>query len=303
MVPESFDSSGLSSYFRELAETPEPVIPSSTLLTEFNRACGPWVSLTAAAAKCGFALGNVMPAGPVIDLVLALSGVGDAQTELLKSIKADTLLLRREPLQTAVTLMNEAKRVGPGDERWAQFLYSAIDSLYQAIGLSKSPEERAIVQLGLACAYLTLDKPRDARHWIEESVESERAALNTLLWECRDVVNVPYTIGEISNLLESYFPYDAPSAFEKFLLRLEKIRAQGGAGVRAGKELLLQGRIETLRRFLYFANAVEICAAAICGGSETKILDLIRRGTPLSDSRWSLREKSLAMPTLRSPYT
>lgn len=288
MDPRSTDSSGLSSYFRELAEASKPVTPSSTLLSEFRRACGPWVPVTSAAAKAAFALAGVKAAGPVVDLVLALSGVGDAQTELLTSIKADTLLLRQEPLQTAVTLMGEANRVGPGDERWTQFLDRAIESLYRAESLAASSEERAVAQFGLACAYLTLNEPTDARHWIEESLESEREALNALLRESRGIT-------------------DGRGAQKRkggsIVSRLLVVGILGGRVVGkvtstaltsrdAIETRIMKKRVEILQRFLHFANAVEICAAAICGRPETKILEL---------SGYFLDEKSLTLPHLQLP--
>ncbi len=186
MDPESFDLSRLSSYFRELAETSQPVTSSSTFPAELRSLCGPWVSLTAAVAKASFELAGVKTAGSVVDLVVALSGTGDAQTELLKSIKADTQLLRQEPLQTAITLMSEAERVGPNDERWVQFLKDAVASLYKAKSLAASSEEKAIVYFGLGCAYLTLGYSRDARYWIDECVKSRDKALDSLVaWASR----------------------------------------------------------------------------------------------------------------------
>ena len=281
MDPQPSDSSELSSYFRELAETSKPVISSSTFPSEFRRACGPWVSVTAAAAKASFALAGVTGAGPVVDLVLALSGVDNAQTELLESIKADTLLLRQEPLRTAVTLMGEAKRVGPDDERWAQFLREAIGSLYRANSLAVSLEEQAVVQFGLACAYLTLNKTVDARHWIEESVKSERAVLNALLQKRRGIIDSrgkdkSIRLGAVDNLLFGLRP----------LLGILAVIAKAQV-----KAQVLQKRIETFRCFLQFANAVEICAAVICDRPGTEILELER-----SLDGYELSEKSVTLP-------
>ena len=286
MDPQSTDSSELSSYFRELAETSKPVTPSSTLLSEFRRACGPWVPVTSAAAKAAFALAGVNAAGPVVDLVLALSGVGDAQTELLTSIKADTLLLRGEPLQTAVTLMGEAHRVGPSDERWAQFLNRAIESLYRAKSLAASSEEQAVVQFGLACAYLTLNEPTDARHWIEESLESEREALSALLRESRGIKDVRSGWKSQWGLFDEIF---SQLGGQEVWFRASRSRD-------AVQKQLMKKHAESFQRFLHFANAVEICAAVICDRPETNILELYTGGYG-----YCLREGSLTLPHLQLP--
>lgn len=293
MDPQSFDPSRLSSYFGELAETSKPLIPSSTLSSEFRRACGPWISVTTAATKAAFALAGVKDAGQVVDLVLALSGVGDAQAELLKSIKADTLLLRQEPLQTAATFMGEAKRVGASDERYTQFLNHAVKSFYRAKSLAASAEERAVVEFGLACAYLTLEKITDAQHWIGESVSSERQVLNALLQTRLGVIDERRITQEHESTNSMGFLKDA---FVKFVVTHPGVLFSTATAVQAGraaispaKEQIRKGRIEAFRRFLYFANAVEVSADAIWRRSETKVLDL--RG---DSGRYILSEKPIS---------
>jgi len=252
-----------SEFHKLLPETSVPAILSNTGASEFRRVCGPWVSVAAAAAKASFALAGVQAAGPVIDLVLALSGVGNAQTELLKSIKADTLLLRKEPLQTAVTYMGEAKRVGPSHKRWAQFLEHAIESLYRADNLAASSEEHAVVQFGLACAYLTLEEPTNARHWIEESVKSERTALMALLQNCSEKID-----------LEGGWRPSVPGlVFKAYMNTAKEIKRQilhpdVPVSYRVPKH------IDALENFLHFANAVEISAAAASGMPKAVIIEL-----------------------------
>ena len=180
MDPEAFDSSRLSSYFRELAEASHPVALSGTLPVELRSLCGPWVSTTAAVAKASFALAGVKAAGPIVDMALAVSGIGDAQTDLLKSIKADLELLRQEPLKSAITWMRQAELVGPGDEHWARCLDHAAEDLVKAKNLAKSSEEQAIVHFGLACVYLTWGNSTLARYWIDESGKSKEEILRSL---------------------------------------------------------------------------------------------------------------------------
>jgi hypothetical protein len=179
--PQSFDPSRLSSYFRELAETSQPVSVSSTLPPELVTLCGPWVSATAAVAKASFALAGVKTAGPILDLALALSGIGDAQTELLKSIKADTELLRKKSLRSAIRWVRHAELVGPGDKDWAKYLDRAEQELVDADSVANSDEEKTVVCFALAGLYLTLDKPLLSQDLINESVTSKDRVLSGLL--------------------------------------------------------------------------------------------------------------------------
>jgi hypothetical protein len=284
MDSQPSDSSPLSSYFRELAETSKPVVQSSTLPAELRRVCGPWVSITAAVAKASFALAGVKAARPVVDLVLALSDAGDAQTELLKSIKADTLLLRQEPLQTAITLMGEAERVGPSDERWAQFLKDAVASLYRAKSLAASSEEQAVVYFGLACAYLTLDKSMDARHWIEEGVKSEREILDAFLQKQTMIVDGRHWTSLFLGAPD--LTIAKPKGPASIILRTTGI----------------QKRTENFGRFLPFANSVEICAATISSRPEVKVLVLDPRGVP-QDGHYRLRQNTVTLPVRKLPDT
>lgn len=282
------EASRLSSYFRELAEASKPVVPSSALPAELRRACGPWVSVTAAVAKASFALTGVKAAGPVVDLVVALSAVGDAQTELLKSIKSDTLLLRQEPLQTAVTLMGEAERVGPSDERWAQFLKQAVDSLYRAVSLAASSDEKAIVYFGLGCAYLTLDKSGDARHWIEKSVQSEREALDAFLGKFTSIVDTR------RSKVKKIRPLD-------YAILMSTNTPIGMEFVRK-RTARVEKRVESFTHFLPFINSVEICAATISGRSEAKVLKMDPLSIDLS-GKYLLFETTFTLPVRKSPNT
>jgi hypothetical protein len=289
MGQQPIDSSELNSYFYQLADASKPLNELNSLPSELRRACGPWISVTAAAAKAAFTMTAVKAGASLVDLAIALSGVGDAQAELLKSIKADTLLLRQQPLHTAATLMAEAKRVGPDDQRWSQFLERAVDCLYQADSLSASSEERAVAQFGLACTYLTLDRRTDARHWIEESVTSERTALAEFIRKCQGLVS--RDIAEAEEI-EPEEP-DSVGGFIKLALRYyysdKRDRVKRLAN--EAKELVVEKHVEATRRFLPFANATEICASAICGRREAVILELSYYGV-----RYYLRETPISLP-------
>jgi hypothetical protein len=296
MDSRPFDSSQLSSYFRELAEKSNSITSSSTLPDEFLRACGPWVSITAAVAKASFALAGVNAAGPIADLVIALSGVSDTQTELLKSIKADTLLLRQEPFQTAITLMDEAKRVGPHDERWVQFLEQARDNLYRAKSLAASPAEQAVVYFGLACAFLTLDQSTDARHWIGESVQSERKVLDAFLRKPIGVVDVRRGEKEKLGILGGVGVGIgvAGLAIGKPFSRASFAALRVGAEIANKQAASTERRVRDFQRFLHFANSVELCSAVMSGRPEVKVLDL-----KPSSPKYLLSEETFTLPHVR----
>jgi hypothetical protein len=243
---------------------------------------GPWVSIVTAATKAALDLGNVPAGGAVVDLLLAVTRVGSGQANLLSSIKQDTTLLRQEPLKTAMTQIAEARRVGRGDERFTRFVDSAIQNLYRANSLANSLEERAVVQFCIACAYLTLDAPADARSWFGQGVESEREVLNALVKK-RLGVGVGFQgRARVTDLRANRSP-DTPKR------RHRTLNATYGIG-KAYLDLLSLGttlagqaavdlrirmqRLETLERFLYFANALEVSAATASGRTPSTILRL-----------------------------
>lgn len=243
---------------------------------------GPWVSIATAATKAALDLGNVTAGGAVVDLLLAVTRVGSGQGDLLSSIKQDTTLLRQEPLQTAMTQIAEARRVGRGDERFARFVDGAIQNLYRGNSLANSLEERAVVQFCIACAYLTLDAPTDARHWFGQGVESEREVLNALVKKRLGVGAGFQGRAQVIDLRADR-PLDTPKR------RRKALNAAYGAGkaylglLSLGTTLAGQAavdlrirtqRLEKLERFLYFANALEVSAATASDRTPNTILRL-----------------------------
>jgi hypothetical protein len=178
--PQQFDSSRLSSYFRELAETSQLIAPSSTVPAELRSVCGPWVSITAAVARASFALAGLGLAVPIVDSGVALSGT-DAQTALLMSIKADIQIILKAPLKAAVTWIEQAELTEPGSKYRTQYLDNAVESFVDAESMAKKPEDETVARFGLACVHLTLNNSTLARHWIDKSVISRDEALERLM--------------------------------------------------------------------------------------------------------------------------
>jgi hypothetical protein len=179
MSLQPFDSSRLSSYFRELAETSQLIAPSSTAPAELRSICGQWVSITAAVAKASFALAGLGVAAPVVDSAVVLSGA-DAQTALLVSIKADIQIILKAPLKSAITWIEQAELAEPGSKYRTQYLDNAVESFVDAESMTKKPEDETIARLGLACVHLTLNNSKLSRYWIDKSVISRDEALKRL---------------------------------------------------------------------------------------------------------------------------
>lgn len=177
MAPDPTASPEFDGFQQFVSQYADPVPVTAPLPDVF----GPWVSIAVAATKAGLAAGRVIGGGTVVDLLVAITHIGDSQESLLASIKKDTTLLRQEPLKTAMTQMAEAQRVGPNNERFKGFVEDGIHNLYRANSLVTSLEELAIVQFCIACSYLILNAPSDARSWMNRSVESEREVLDALL--------------------------------------------------------------------------------------------------------------------------
>jgi len=119
-----------------------------------------------------------IPAGAeLVTLVLSLVGATSAQEAMLSSIKEDTKLLRDEPFRTSRTMLAEAKRVGPTDPRFRDFMDACVSGLYRAHSLTSSASERALIEFDLAAVYLCVGPRADAAHWGAQSQASARAAV------------------------------------------------------------------------------------------------------------------------------
>lgn len=276
-------------------------------------AFGPWVSVVAAAAKAGLALGSVRGGESVVDLLLAVIGVGGGQGDLLASIKQDTTLLRQEPLKTAMTYMAEARRIGPGNERFKKFVDSGIHSLYQANSLANCLEEQAYVQFCIACSYLTINASSDALHWFSQSVKLERDVLDALLKKRLGVGIGFQGRGQVIDC-RSHRPVVSHDRWRKRFnatLNASYGIAKGYADLftfgttmaaQAAVDLRIRRRrLEALERFLHFVNAVEVSADEASGRTASVVMRLEAEKAPIYKSggirisgqygeRWYLRE-------------
>ena len=132
----------------------------------------------------------------------------------------------------------------------------------------------------------------DAQYWIEESVKSKRETLDAFLQK-------QMFITDVRSETWSYKPpaHSGPVALEK--MREWKI----------GKATGKTQRTENFKRFLPFANAVEICTATISGRPEVEILDLspmliwFLNNFTLKDANYRLYKETVTLPGRRLPDT
>ena len=256
-------------------------------------AFGPWVSIVAAAAKTALALGSVRGGEAVVDLLLAVIDVGGGQGDLLASIKQDTTLLRQEPLKTAMTYIAEARRIGPGDERFKRFVDSGIHSLYQANSLANCLEEQAYVQFCIACSYLTINAKSDALYWFSQSIKLERDVLDALLKKRlgvgigfqgrgqvidrrsnRPVVSDNRWRKRLNATLNA--SYGIAKGYVDFLSLGTTMAAQAAVDLSIRRR-----RLEALERFLHFVNAVEVSADEASGRTTSVVLRLEAEKAPI----------------------
>jgi hypothetical protein len=289
VAPDSSASAELERFQQFVTRHLAP-LPVTTPLPD---AFGPWVSIVAAAARTALALGNVRGGEAVVDLLLSVIDVGGGQGDLLTSIKQDTTLLRQEPLKTAMTYMAEAKRMGPGDERFKGFVDNGIHSLYRANSLANSLEEQAVVQFCIACSYFTINAPDDARYWFSQSVKSEREVLDALLKKRlgvgigfqgrgqvidlrsnRPVASVDRWRKGLKSTLNA--TYGAAKGYVDLLSLGTTIAAQAVVDLRIRRQ-----RLEALERFLHFVNVVEVSADEASGRTTSVVLRLEAEKAPI----------------------
>jgi hypothetical protein len=208
-----------------------------------------------------------------------------------------------------MTYMAEAQRVGPGDERFRRFVDSGIQNLYRASSLANCLEEQAVVQFCIACAYLALNAPSDARSWFDQSVKSERDVLDALL-KRRLGTGIGFQgLGQVIDLRANRSVVspdrrrkilNAAYGFAKVGIDIFSygITIMTRAAVDVG---IRRQRLEALERFLHFVNAVEVSAGEASGRPPSVVLRLEAEKVPIykgggikisrqHGDRWYLKE-------------
>jgi hypothetical protein len=121
-----------------------------------------------------------------VGLLHSFQKVQDAQAGVLRSIYDDVELLRAQPFETAQLQLRDAARVGPGDPLFAHLLTQASASLYAAVPMSASKEERHVVTFHLGVVYAMQQRSDLAATWLKDSWDTGHEVLTDLVARAGD---------------------------------------------------------------------------------------------------------------------
>jgi hypothetical protein len=243
-----------------------------------SSAYGQWAGIAKTAIEIALSVNGVPGAGAVANLLVGLTPLGEAQSQLLASIKKDTQLLRKEPFRTAKTAMAEAWRVGPNDPRYGEFLNEARQSLYRALSLTASLQEKAVVEFDIALIYASLTMQSDALHWLRQSRTSCRLGVEGLLVGFL-VPRQPY-LGRIQD--KRPFPRQPPMSKKQIAVWLASIQLLGSTGLSIAYLAIEKGRamkreVHAAQGFVAFANMVERVTAVAADELAPKPLEIVHQ--------------------------
>jgi hypothetical protein len=242
-------------------------------MSDYDDAFGPWLKIVQIGATLGLGLAGLPAAGAGVDLVVALVGIEDGQTRLLRTIKNDTRLLREGDFATAKLMLKEANRVGPSDSRYLAFLEKSADLLYAAHGLAESVQEQSIIEFQLALVWYSLQSEKDGNHWIEQSAMTSDRALNQLVDSMQELParlvlqliderqrtgNESGSDDESNNSALISARWVAPAAAGLLLTNpAASVVVFAGVGVAAQYRKIQRARLSKLKEYLQFYNSVE----------------------------------------------
>lgn len=148
---------------------------------------GRWMPVAALLARHAFELAGVPGGSAVVDVVVALVDVqGGGHAGLLSSIKDDTATVRAAPLNEALQCLDDAKRVGPEDPLWDNYIRRAEERLGQARQLADGrPAEIALVEFNLAMVFWVMGHAVNTRHHLEQSVRFAERTVNGYVNQAR----------------------------------------------------------------------------------------------------------------------
>ncbi|HUY47333.1 MAG TPA: tetratricopeptide repeat protein [Streptosporangiaceae bacterium] len=139
---------------------------------------GGWLEIAATVGRFVSQLPGPGGVSAVVNMLAALADAQDGRTALLRSIKADTAVMRIAPLKHGLRSLQEARRVGPTNPLWDTFIRRAEDSLSEALERVSGPQEEALVELNLGVVYLAMGHRDSARHHLEHSVQCADRAVD-----------------------------------------------------------------------------------------------------------------------------
>jgi hypothetical protein len=157
------------------------------IVAEQTAGPGKWAGLADASIAFTLARSGVPGAESALGLLRALYNIEDDQTRMLHSIERNVRLLQEGPFRAGRLRLSEALRLGPSDPEYQRMLGAAKDSFYEAQPLAASVQARAVVEMNLGLVWQALDRPNDARHWMQQSYQSARVVVEALAKQAGNV--------------------------------------------------------------------------------------------------------------------
>ncbi len=135
------------------------------------------------------AFGTILAPGAsqVLGLLGAICALENAQSEVLQTIDSNVKLLKEGPFRSGRLMLQEAYRVGEREHEGRRLLAASKDRFFDALPLSASVQEQALVEFHLGLVGLLLGNKDDALHWFTKAYGSSRAVVEALSEEAGDV--------------------------------------------------------------------------------------------------------------------
>ena len=201
-----------------------------------------------------------------VDLVRALQGAQDAQTEMLNAIHQDVELLRLQAFRSGKLRLEEIAHIGPDSERYTPLLNEAASRFLDAESTCSSLEELAVNKLYMGLTLGLLNDRKGASRWLGESAVTGAVAARTLAEEAGNIkVLKTKTTATLATI---YYPAG--------LIVLMKKRR---------KKQQAQAKADALANFLPFVNAAASCHNALGLDAPLPFLEL----TPTGRNKWTLQ--------------
>jgi hypothetical protein len=210
-----------------------------------------------------------------VDLIRAIEGAQDAQTEMLNAIRQDVELLRHQAFKGGKLRLEEVARVGPESDRYVTLLEEAASRFLDAESMCDSLEESAVNELYLGLTLSLLNNRNDALHWLRLSAETgtdaarelAKAAANIKVYKSKKTVALSATVSAV------LYPA-APVVLTRVYLKKRKLKREAHATV------------DVLAGFLPFVNAAVSCHNSLGLEAPMPTLELAQTGK----TSWALQE-------------
>jgi hypothetical protein len=235
----------------------------------------PWLTVMTSFGRFVAATSGVPGGSEAVDcavnLIKALEGTQDAQSEVLNAIHADVELLRLQAFRGGQLRLDEAARVGPGNDRYDTLINEASSHFLDAESMCETLEEKCVNELHLGLSLCLLNHSEDALYWLKASAASGSEAAQVLAKEAGNVKVLKSKTATALAVL--YYPAGAA-----ILLRKRKKLHDAHAAT------------QTLADFLPIVNTAAHCHNGLTGDDPLPAIGLTKTGR----NKWTLQEGAVA---------